>query len=162
MNQSSYITITFIIALIAGLFMYLRSSTKRSFKMAEFKFKGFKVGKLNGFIIPVFVNLEIFNPSNFDVPVNRYKVKIYQVKGKETKLLSTSEETSTKLPANGSAVNKITFNLNIFQVLDTVISADSINWNRIADDVKSELLSKVKLKVYAEVNNQLIEREIKI
>lgn len=154
--------IAIIAAMAVGLFMYLKKGTKKLFKMAEFKFKGLKVGKPIGFRIPVFVNLEIYNPSDFEVPIKKYKVEIYQVDGEVTKLLSTSNEANTKVPANSSVINKITFNLNAMQVLGVAVSALSWDWNKIADNVQSELAGKVKLKVYAEVYNQFLEREIKI
>lgn len=162
MKSPNLITLAVIAALAIGVFVWFRTNTKKLFKMAEFRVKGLKVGKISGLNVPVDVNIEIFNPSDFAVPVKNYKVEIHKKLGSKTELLSTSNVASVNVPANGTILNKITFNVNILQILDTAVSALSWDWNKIADDVQSELAGKVMLKVYAEVYNQFIEREINL
>jgi LEA14-like dessication related protein len=162
MKQASYISIAFVLALVAGLFVYLRTNTKKLFKMAEFRVKGLKVGKPTLSTIPVDVDIEIFNPSDFAVPVKNYKVEIYRREGKSPELLSSSNVASVNVPANGSVLNKITFNLSLLQVLKTAASAISWDWQKIANDVLGELANKVLIKVYADVYNQFVEREISL
>ncbi len=164
MKSPNLITLAVIAALAIGVFVWFRTNTKKLFKMAEFRVKGIKFGKMEGINIPVDVNIEIFNPSDFAVPVKSYKVEIHKKLGSKTELLSTSNVASVNIPANGTILNKITFNVNILQVLDTAISAFSwdLDLDKIASDVQSELAGKVMLKVYAEVYNQFIEREINL
>jgi LEA14-like dessication related protein len=160
MKNQKLIIIGVIAALAVGVFLWFRTNTKKLLTMAEFRIKGLKVGKIEGMNIPLDVNIEIFNPSDFAVPVKNYKVEVYKRENNE--LLSTSNVASLNIPANGTVVNKVTFNISILQVIDAAFSLLNLDWGKIEKDFQRQIASKVMFKIYAEVGNQFIEREINL
>ncbi len=160
MKNQNLIIIGIIAALAVGALLWFRTNTKKLFKMAEFRIKGLSVGKIEGMNIPLDVNIEIINPSDFAVPIKNYKVEIYKRENNE--LLSTSTVASLDIPANGRVVNKVTFNVSVLQVIDTAFSLLNIDWSKVEKDFQQQIASKVMLKIYAEVYNQFIEREVNL
>lgn len=141
-----------IITFIVGIFYVLKTGAKNAFQLAEFRLLSLKVSKPIGLLIPIEIIVEVANPTQNVLPVTNYKVEVYY----NTKLLTTSNIGSVTIPANGKVVNKVVFDTPYLAILNLATPMAGLETS-----VELALKNRVTIKIYANVLNQQLVKEIK-
>lgn len=141
-----------ILTFIVGIFYVLKTGAKNAFQLAEFRLLSLKVSKPTGLLIPIEIIVEVANPTPNVLPVTNYKVEVYH----NAKLLTTSNIGSVTIPANGKVVNKVVFDTPYLAILNMAIPMAGIETS-----VELTLKNNVTIKIYANVLNQQLVKEIK-
>jgi LEA14-like dessication related protein len=159
MNKALKTTGLFGLIIGLGFLIYskLRTNVKKALHMTEFTLKGLSIGKLSmSYLkgVPVKASLLITNPSGIAITIKSYTVELYKVKNGEKEKLAKTPISAITIPANGSVVNNVLFNVDYDAITNLISGA-------ISNGIESQLKGKIIILVKADVLGQYIQQEIK-